>query len=497
MKSLITLLSLISFLCADAQNTNKFLDRNFWKSEPSVLDIKNNIKEGNNPTEKGPSSFDGVAYAIIDNAPIESIKYMLSLEGNPVTKRTHGGVQYLQWAAYKGNLEVMKHLLKLGANPNASTSRGTNMLLMAAIGGVQKSAVYDLILKEGISLNYTNMSGSNALLLLSGATIKDTSIFQYFIDKKISLDIVDKDGNNLFFYAAKGGNIKTMKFWRQKGVAYNAINNKGENAVLFASQGMKRKALRLDVFKYLSEELDIEVDQVSWEGKTPLHLSARRGSPELFNFFMSKGVSANQIDKNGNIALINAVAGSRGNLEKILANSNNIAHQDKLGKSAITIAIERGKKENFDFLLSKAVDLNVKDIFGNDLMYYVFKSHTIKKTEVTQHFINSLNLAGLNGKKTYENGNTLAHIAIEKHSVFLLEKAIEMGTNINFKNNINISPLHLAAMKAKNKELIDVLLNNGAEKNTFTDFNESPYDLALQNELLNKGNIDFAYLKLD
>tara|TARA_B100000795_G_scaffold195798_1_gene149925 strand:+ start:606 stop:2099 length:1494 start_codon:yes stop_codon:yes gene_type:complete len=497
MKSLITLLSLISFLCAGAQNTNKFLNRDFWKSEPSVLDIKNNIKDGNDPTEKGPSSFDGVAYAIIDNAPIESIKYMLSLEGNPVTKRTHGGVQYLQWAAYKGNLEVMKHLLKLGANPNASTSRGTNMLLMAAIGGVQKSAVYDLILKEGISLNYTNMSGSNALLLLSGATIKDTSIFQYFIDKKISLDIVDKDGNNLFFYAAKGGNIKTMKFWRQKGVAYNAINNKGENAVLFASQGMKRKALRLDVFKYLSEELDIEVDQVSWEGKTPLHLSARRGSPELFNFFMSKGVSANQIDKNGNIALINAVAGSRGNLEKILANSNNIAHQDKLGKSAITIAIERGKKENFDFLLSKAVDLNVKDIFGNDLMYYVFKSHTIKKTEVTQHFINSLNLAGLNGKKTYENGNTLAHIAIEKHSVFLLEKAIEMGTNINFKNNINISPLHLAAMKAKNKELIDVLLNNGAEKNTFTDFNESPYDLALQNELLNKGNIDFAYLKLD
>ena len=497
MKSLITLLSLISFLCAGAQNTNKFLNRDFWKSEPSVLDIKNNIKEGNNPTEKGPSSFDGVAYAIIDNAPLESIKYMLSLEGNPVTKSTHGGVKYLQWAAYKGNLEVMKHLLKLGANPNASTSRGTNMLLMAAIGGVQKPAVYDLILKEGISLDYTNMLGSNALLLLSGATIKDTSIFQYFIDKKMSLDIADKDGNNLFFYAAKGGNIKTMKFWRQKAVAYNAINHKGENAVLFASQGMKRQALRLDVFKYLSEELDIEVDQVSWEGKTPLHLSARRGNPELFNFFISKGVSANQIDTNGNIALINAAAGSKENLEKILAHSNNSLHQNQQGKSAIMIAIEKGKKENFDFLLSKGVDLNIKDVFGNDLMYYVFKFHNSKKKEVTQHFLNQLSSAGLNGKKMYENGNTLAHIAIEKHSIFLLKKAIEMGTNINFKNKINISPLHLAAMTSKNKELIDVLLNNGAEKNTLTEFNESPYDLALQNELLNKENIDFAFLKID
>ena len=497
MKSLFTLLSLISFLCVHAQNTNKFLDRDFWKSEPSVLDIKNSIREGNDPTEKASSAFDGVAYAIIDNAPLESIKYMLSIEGNPVTKPTHGGVKYLQWAAYKGNIEVMEHLLKLGADPNASTSRGTNMLLMAAIGGVQKTAVYDLILKEGISLDYANISGSNALLLLSGAALENTAILQYFIDKKMSLDTEDKDGNNLFFYAARGGNIKTMKFWRQKAVAYNDLNFKGENAVLFASQGMKRKALRLEVFKYLSEELNIEVDQVSWEGKTALHLSARRGNPELFNFFISKGVSANQIDTNGNIALINAAAGSKENLEKILAHSNNSLHQNQQGKSAIMIAIEKGKKENFDFLLSKGVDLNIKDVFGNDLMYYVFKFHNSKKKEVTQHFLNQLSSAGLNGKKMYENGNTLAHIAIEKHSIFLLKKAIEMGTNINFKNKINISPLHLAAMTSKNKELIDVLLNNGAEKNTLTEFNESPYDLALQNELLNKENIDFAFLKID
>ena len=84
-------------------------------------------------------------------------------------------------------------------------------------------------------------------------------------------------------------------------------------------------------------------------------------------------------------------------------------------------------------------------------MYYVFKFHNSKKKEVTQHFLNQLSSAGLNGKKMYENGNTLAHIAIEKHSIFLLKKAIEMGTNINFKNNINISPLHLAAMTSKIK----------------------------------------------
>ena len=497
MRALITLFSIISFLCIDAQNTNKFLDRNFWKSKPSVSEIKNSIKQGNNPTEKGPFSFDGVSYAIIDNAPLESIKYMLSLEGNPVTKSTHGGVKYLQWAAYKGNIELMKHLLKLGADPNETTSRGTNMLLMAAIGGVQNTEVYDLILKQGISIDYTNMSGANALLLLSGADMEDISILQYFIDKNIPLDIKDNEENNLFFYAARGGNIKTMKFWKSKGVTHNHINKKGENAVLFASQGMKRKALRLEVFKYLSDTLNIEVDQVNWEGKTPLQLSARRGNTDLFDFFLTEGVSANQIDENGNIALINAASGSKDNLEKFSTISYDINHQNKAGKSAITIAIERGKKENVDFLIEKGANLNVIDNDGNDLMYYAFQAYNPKKENISKQIIDQLKTAGINGKNINKHHNTLAHIAVEKHSVFLLETAISLGADINYKNAMNLSALHLAAMKSKDKELISLLIKNGANKELLTQFNESPYDLAVQNELLKKENINLELLKID
>ncbi len=495
MKSGLTILLLTSFMCLSAQNKNKFLDREFWKSEPTVTEIKNTIKAGNNPTKKGPSSFDGVAYAIIDNAPLESIKYMLSLDGNPTTKPTHGGLNYLQWAAYKGNIDLMKHLLKLGADPNASTSRGTNMLLMAAIGGVENTKVYDLILKQGIPIDYANTSGANALLLLSGANIKDVSILQYFIDKKTSLNVQDNDSNNLFFYAARGGNLNTMKFWKENKVAYNYVNSKGDNAILFASQGMRRQNLRLDIFKYLSEELSIEVDQVNWEGKTPLHLSATKANSEIFDFFVKQGVSANQIDKNGNTALINAAYGSKENLEKILSISNNINHQNNEGKSALTIAIERGKKENFDFLLEQGADLNITDGNDYDLMYYAFKSYNSKKEEYTLHFINELKIAGLIPKKMYRDKNTLAHYAIEKQSVFLLEKAIELGVDLNYKNNINISPLHLAAMKATNKELISILLKNGSNKNILTEFDETPYDLALQNELLT--GINLTFLKID
>jgi hypothetical protein len=72
-----------------------------------------------------------------------------------------------------------------------------------------------------------------------------------------------------------------------------------------------------------------------------------------------------------------------------------------------------------------------------------------------------------------------------------------MKTANNFKNNISMSSMHPTMIKATNKELIDVLLHNSAKINTPTEFNESPSNLALQNELLNKGNIDFYFLKTD
>ena len=49
-------------------------------------------------------------------------------------------------------------------------------------------------------------------------------------------------------------------------------------------------------------------------------------------------------------------------------------------------------------------------------------------------------------------------------------------------------------MKAKNLEIISFLLNNGADKNIKTLFDESAYDLASENELLKKANIDLKLL---
>lgn len=495
MKAYLTTILILLSTSLVAQDNNIFLNRDFWKSKPSVKEIKQKIKEGHDPSASGPHGFDGVSYGIIDNAPLASIKYMLKQEGNPVDKLSHGGLAYLPWAAYKGNLELMEHLIELGADPHAKNTGGTNMFLMAALGGVEDQKVYDLILKNGVDINYRNSNGANALLLLASSNANNTSTFEYLLSKGISLESEDEDGNGLINYASRGGNLPIMKMGVAKGLNYDKINSKGENALFYASYGRKRSKVQLETFQYL-ESLGLEADMVNWEGKTPLHNAIRRGNINVIDYFLERGVNINQIDEHGNTALMNAIGGDIENIEKIIPLVSSVNHKNHEGHSALTMAIKVGSKEAFDLLLKSGADLKHTDVKGNNLLHYAFRDFRSSKKEVYSHIISTLHQNQVKSSLVDEEGNTLAHMAVEKNSLFLLKQAIALGADINHKNKDGLSSLHLAAMQASDNQLITELMESGANKNILTQFEESAFDLANQNEQLTSNNVDINVLKI-
>ena len=52
-------------------------------------------------------------------------------------------------------------------------------------------------------------------------------------------------------------------------------------------------------------------------------------------------------------------------------------------------------------------------------------------------------------------------------------------------------------MKATNNEIIDVLIAAGADKSILTDFGESSYDLASENEILISNKTDISRLQVN
>jgi len=475
-----------------SQTQNVFLDRAFWKTGPTVGKVKQKIDEGNDPTAKTPFNFDGTVYAILENAPIESIKFLLEQEGNEVTKMTHDGRNYLMWAAYAGNVELFKYLVKKGSDTKIIDDHGYSVITFGAAAGKKDPALYDAILANGAKIDETNHDGANVLHLLA-PHIDNLSELDYFIKKGLDIGSTDNLGNNLFNYAAKMGNTKIMDQLVSIGMDYKTPNKEGANAMIYAGYGGRGFTNPLSTYQYL-DKLGIKANVVTKTGETPLH-SIAYGTKDkaIFDFFLDKGVDIDQVNAEGNTAFLNAVSGNNLEIAKYLfPKVGDIDHKNKKGYSALTFAIINKQPEFFDFLISKGADVSLIDKEGNNLAYYAFKSYDPAKSGP---FLKTLKSKGVDLVQTQGGGNTLFHLAIGESSDSLLSKAKELGVDINQKNDDGLTPLHLAAMKVKDETMLKWLLANGADKGILTDFEESAFDLASENELLAKNGTELQFLK--
>ncbi len=493
LKKLITIALFVGSMQIKAQVKNVFLDRSFWKTNPTTATIDQKIKEGNNVSQANGANFDATVYAILENVDNKTIKHLLTKNGNGVNKLTHDGRTYIFWAAYKNNTKLVKHLINNGANTNILDDKGYSVLNFAAVGGVTNTKLYDLLIANGANLTKdVTPKGANALHLVA-PNVDNFKVIDYFISKGLSITSTDNDGNTVFNYVAQKGNTKMLDLLIKKGVPYQSLNKNGGNAIIFATKGARRHTNSLNFFKYL-EGLGISPNITTKNGTTPLHnLAYNNKDLASYNYFISKGVNTNQADKDGNTALLNAA--SRNSLEIIkllVQKSDNINHTNNSGYSALTKAM-RNSPEVIEFLLQKKAEVSVNDKKGYNLAYHLFKTYNDKNIV---DFNKKLTLLEANGLKTAainKNGSSLYHLAVEKNSTSMIQFIKKYAIDINTKNKDGLTPLQLAVMVGKNHELIKLLIAEGANTSVTTDFDETLYDLAKENEALK--NTDINYLK--
>lgn len=486
---LIAALAIASF-SAQAQK-NIFLEQSFWKGNADVTTIKAEIAKGNSPSQLNSGSFDATVLAINNQAPVESILFLLSQPGNDVNKLTHDSRTYVFWAASKGNLEVIDYLLKHGAKLDVQDSHGYSPLTFAATGGQTNTKVYDLLLAKGLDLKKDlNHDGANALLIAI-ANDEDFKLTDYFVSKGLDLKSTDAAGNTAFNYVAKRGNIELMKKLLQKGVKFT------DNAMIFASQGSRRDANGIEVYQYL-ESLKIKPTVLGSNGENTLSYVVRKPKQEqIINYFLSKGVDVNKADKDGNTPFMNA-ASSNAEIEilELLSKTvKNINQINNKGVSALALAVRNNSPEVVQFLLSKGADVNVVDGSGDNLAAYLVQGYSSAKASEFEAKQKLLAAKGFNVAALQKNGNSLYHLGVAKNDLSLIKLIKSLNVDVNAKNKEGYTALHKAAMTAKDTETLNYLLSIGAKKELTTDFKETTYELAAENEYLSKHNISIEFLK--
>ena len=182
-------------------------------------------------------------------------------------------------------------------------------------------------------------------------------------------------------------------------------------------------------------------------------------------------------------------------LQLLLPQLKNINLTNNEGKSALVNAVEFSNAEVVAFLLKNKADVLVKDKNGNTLAYYLIASYRKQNEADFDKKRDLLAEKNVDFTTPQKDKNTLLHIVASHDNLALLQKISNFKINVNAKNNTSETALHKAAMVAKNDAILKYLLSQGADKSEVTEFGETAYDLAKENEILQRENIDIEFLK--
>ena len=496
LKSPFLTLAFLLFAFAVSAQQNPLLSRDFWKQKPSVNTVMEKIKEGHDPAQFNSNAFDPTVYAILENAPMETVQILLKQDGNDVNKITHDGRTYIFWAAYANNLPLMKYLVDNGAKTNLVDDKGLSVLNFTARSGVVDKAIYDYIFAQGVDAKTDkDINGANALLLFSPSA-KNREMTDYFLEKGLTLSDKDNAGSGVFHYAAKGGNTSFLDYLIAAGVDYKSADNNGKNAMHFAAMGMRGHTNSRKVFEYL-ESKGIDPNARANDGSTPLSEYLKGGDDAaVVQYFLSKGADPDFANKDGNTAMMIAAEFSSPELVRtLLTKTQNVNASNKKGRTAFMFAVKGNTTEVMRLLIAGGARPDATDADGNNAVYYLAQSYSPKTVKDFSEKVAILEENGVMLKSEQAKGNTFYHFAARQNEMELLEMANQKGLDVNAKNAEGLTPLHIAAMKAGNPEPLKYLLANGADKGIHTDFDESAYQLAGENELLKDSKTDLQFLQ--
>lgn len=483
------LFSTLLLIASVSNGQNTLLSGDFWKKNPDLTLIKETIAKGNSPSEANGGNFDAVTMAINNGASLESILFLIQQDGNSVKKLTHDGRTYLHWAANKGNVELVKFLLEKGADINLSDDKGAIPLAFSAANGQANPKLYELFFKAGNNPKQKFKNGAN-LLLLSIPNDKELKLADYLATKGLSLKDTDDLGNTAFNYAARSGDVKLLQNILSKGISYDG------RALIIASQGTRASSATLEAYKYLVEDLKINPNAVGDDGENVLHNLVRKQNQEdIIAYFLAKGVDVNHQDKAGNTVLMNASRAKVEVIKPFISKVKDINVVNKKGLSALSFAIENGAPEMVEFLLANGAKTTIIDAKGNNLAYYLIQSVRKDGKDGFDEKLSLLKNSGFDIAIPQKDGNTLYHLAVAKNDLNLFKKITAFGIEINAKNNEGMTALHKAALTAKDDAILKYLVAQGAKKDIKTEFDETAYELANENESLTKDKLSLEFLK--
>lgn len=394
-----------------------------------------------------------------ENGRYDVVNRLLDVGFNP-NEKDHGGHTALHYAVKSENEEIVRQLVKRGADV-----RGFNI----------NTRLSDDALHTAVE---TGHIGIISFLVLAGADLdKKNSIHM----TPLMIAVSNMNADAVHALLSHGANPDTADMYGQRAIDYIAQRPKNKNSLEIARALVKAGA-------------DISMSPNYSMTRAPIHAAIASGNDELAELLLKqKGMLELKEYEDGFTPFLMAVAaGNKPLTEKILKMGANASARDKHGKNALHVALENGNLLLLKTLSKKLkLDVNEKDERGKNLflraisigtsaaIQTVSKIKDIDKTAKDNDGNTALHIAcDFDSRSIFDvvlteldsvplhdknkHGNTALHVCAasgfsDGASIFL-----DMGAKIDEKNNYGATPLMLA-VSSRSYTVTRILLEKGAD----------------------------------
>lgn len=259
------------------------------------------------------------------------------------------------------------------------------------------------------------------------------------------------DGRSLLFMAAYFGNERLFQLLLAKGADPNRRDRSGTTVLMGAASGGNARIVHSLIAG------GAQINARAKDGWCALLAAAAAGQDEVMTMLLKQGAEPWSRDIDGGGLLHHAAASGRlSTLKLALAQGQDIDAARNDGWTPLTLAAFEGHTPIVSELLSRHADVNARDSFGLTALYWAL---TNKHVSV----VNLLLDQGASANDTHsEEGTTLLHLAAQIDAPELIERLLERGANPNQRDTLNHTPL-IKAIHAGLPRNVERMLAGGGD----------------------------------